>query len=292
MLRRAIHDRRSIHAAGNSRAVGRNSLSALPTKGLVIIDYKITGCIVTHNNSKSIDETVRTLLENTKDIDFTLYAVDNDSTDGTPEHIEAHYPQVQVIYNKKNPGFGSGHNVVRDRLDSKYHCVINPDITIDRDVIRQMAEYMDEHPEIGLLSPAICFPDGRPQILGKRTPTLRYLAASRLRDGDEPGAVLREYAMLDCDLTKPQEIENATGCFMMFRTDLFKEIGGFDERYFLYFEDCDITRTVRTKAKVIYYPEAVVYHVWGRDSKKDLRLTLVQISSMVKFFAKWALRKG
>ena len=261
-------------------------------KGLVIIDYKITGCIVTHNNIRSIDETVKTLLENTGDIDFTLYAVDNASEDGTPEFIERTYPQVQVIYNKKNPGFGSGHNVVRDRLDSKYHCVINPDISIDRNVIKQMAEYMDEHPEIGLLSPKICFPDGRPQILGKRTPTLRYLAASRLRDGGEPSPLLREYAMLDTDLSVPCEIENATGCFMMFRTDVFREIGGFDERYFLYFEDCDITRTVRTKAKVVYYPETVVYHVWGRDSKKDLRLTLVQIASMCKFFTKWAFRKG
>ena len=92
-----------IHRESRKGFISREG-SARPTKGLVIIDYKITGCIVTHNNSKSIDETVRTLLENTKDIDFTLYAVDNDSTDGTPEHIEAHYPQVQVIYNKKNPG--------------------------------------------------------------------------------------------------------------------------------------------------------------------------------------------
>ncbi|HBL40034.1 MAG TPA: hypothetical protein DDY98_00065 [Ruminococcaceae bacterium] len=244
------------------------------------------------NNKGSIDETVKTLLEQTKKYNFTLYAVDNASTDGTPEHLTQTYPQVQVIYNNKNSGFGSGHNVVRDRLDSKYHCVINPDISIDSDVIAKMAEYMDEHPEIGLLSPKICFPDGRPQILGKRNPKLRYLAASRMRDGSEPGKLLREYAMMDADLTKTQEIENATGCFMMFRTDLFREIGGFDERYFLYFEDCDITRTVRTKAKAVYYPEAVVYHVWGRESKKNFKLMLVQVSSMLKYFAKWAFRKG
>ena len=146
---------------------------------------------------------------------------------------------------------------------------------------------MEEHPEIGLLSPKICFPDGRSQILGKRNPKIKYLIASRMRDEANPSPELREYAMLDEDLSVPCEIENATGCFMMFRTDLFKKIGGFDKRYFMYFEDCDITRTVRKYAKAVFYPEAVVYHVWGRESKKNFKLMLVQISSMFKYFIKW-----
>ena len=108
-----------------------------------------------------------------------------------------------------------------------------------------------------------------------------------MRDESDPSPELREYAMLDEDLSVPCEIENATGCFMMFRTDLFKKIGGFDKRYFMYFEDCDITRTVRKYAKAVFYPEAVVYHVWGRESKKNFKLMLVQISSMLKYFIKW-----
>lgn len=235
----------------------------------------------------SIDETLSTLLKHTKGVDFKLKVVDNLSTDGTVEHIRKNYPEVEVIEPGTNKGFGSGHNVVLPLLDSEYHCVINPDISISEDVITKMAEYMDKHTEIGLLSPKICFPDGRSQILGKRTPKIKYLVASRMRDESNPAPALREYAMLDEDLSKPCEIENATGCFMMFRTDLFKKIGGFDERYFMYFEDSDISRTVRQHAKLIFYPEATVYHVWGRESKKNLKLMLVQISSMFKFFIKW-----
>ncbi|MBO5359743.1 MAG: glycosyltransferase family 2 protein [Clostridia bacterium] len=253
---------------------------------MVQINSYVTGCIVTHNNMSSIDETITTLLENTKGVDFKLTVVDNMSTDSTPAHIREKYPEVKVIEPHTNNGFGCGHNIVLSELDSKYHCVINPDISISDDVIAKMAAYMDEHPEIGLLSPRICFPDGRMQILGKRNPKIKYLVASRMR-GDEPGKLLREYAMLDEDLDSPLEIENATGCFMMFRTELFKKLGGFDKRYFMYFEDCDITRSVAKHAKVIYYPEAVVYHVWGRESKKNFRLMLVQISSMFKYFAKW-----
>lgn len=238
----------------------------------------------------SIDETVKTLLGQTKGVSFELFVVDNLSDDGTAEHIKKEYSAVRVVEPGTNKGFGSGHNVVLSELDSDYHCVINPDISISDDVITKMVEYMQAHPEIGLLSPRICFPDGRNQILGKRNPKIKYLAASRMRDESNPSAELREYAMLDEDLTVPCEIENATGCFMMFRTELFKKIGGFDERYFMYFEDCDITRTVRKTAKAVYYPEAIVYHVWGRESKKNFRLMLVQICSMFKYFIKW--RKG
>lgn len=259
-------------------------------KGMVRINTYVTGCIVTYNNMSSIDQTISTLLENTKGVDFKLAVVDNMSADSTPEHIRRTYPAVEVIEPHTNNGFGSGHNVVLPRLESKYHCVINPDISISDDVIAKMAAYMDAHPEIGLLSPKICFPDGRMQILGKRNPKIKYLVASRMRGEGEPGGLLREYAMLDTDLSVPVEIENATGCFMMFRTELFKKIGGFDERYFMYFEDCDITREVRRHAKAVFYPEAVVYHVWGRESKKNFKLMLVQISSMLKYFTKW--RKG
>lgn len=238
----------------------------------------------------SINETIKTLLDNTTGVDFSLFVVDNLSTDGTAEYIKKEYSKVNVIEPGTNKGFGSGHNTVLPLLDSKYHCVINPDISISEDVIAKMVDYMEAHPQIGLLSPRICFPDGRNQILGKRNPKIKYLAASRMRDEGNPSPELREYAMLDEDLSVPCEIENATGCFMMFRTDLFKKIGGFDERYFMYFEDCDITRTVRKTSKAVYFPDAVVYHVWGRESKKNFRLMLVQICSMFKYFIKW--RKG
>lgn len=251
----------------------------------------VSGCIVTYNNIGKIEETIESLLKFTVGVDFRLTVIDNGSTDGTPEFVEKNYsPRVKVIRNDKNIGFGAGHNLMLNELDSDYHCVINPDIRIKSDVITQMAAYMDENENIGLLSPQICFPDGRPQILGKRNPTLQYLVASRMRSGDEPGKILSEYAMLDEDLSKPCKIQNATGCFMMFRTSVFEKINGFDEGFFLYFEDCDITRRVNEVSDVIYYPYSTIYHVWGRDSKKNTRLMLIQIKSMFRYFHKWGCK--
>ena len=247
----------------------------------------VTGCIVTYNNMKTIDNAVRSLLDNTA-CSFRLYAVDNGSTDGTVQYIKDNFPQVTVLETGNNKGFGAGHNYILNRLDSDYHAIINPDIIIRDDVISKMVEYLEEHSEIGMLSPEIRFPDGRLQILGKKNPKPKYLVASRLRRG-APGKILSEYAMLDKDLSVPQEIQNATGCFMFIRTDLFKKLGGFDERYFMYFEDCDLTRKVNEVSKVVYYPGATVFHEWGRESKKNFKLKIVQIKSMVKYYSKWGI---
>ncbi len=249
----------------------------------------ITGCIVTYNNIATIDNALSSLLGCTA-ASFELFVVDNGSTDGTLEHIEKNYPQVTIVKTGGNIGFGAGHNYILDKLNSEYHAIINPDIIVRDDVLSKMAEYLDNNPDIGMLSPEIRFPDGRLQILGKKNPSLPYLISSRLRGSGEPSEKLREYAMLDCDLSKPLCIENATGCFMFIRTSLFKEIGGFDKRYFMYFEDCDLTREVNKRSKTLYYPDATVYHEWGRESKKNFRLKLIQINSMLHYFAKWGLK--
>lgn len=246
----------------------------------------VTGCIVTYNNMSTIGQTLNSLFEFTKDIDFKLYVVDNVSTDGTVDFIKNNYPQVELIQQNKNSGFGAGHNVAIDLIDSDYHFVINPDIVLIENSIKIMVDYLEKNNDIGLLSPKICFPDGREQILGKRNPHLKYIFASRFRS-DELSSLLKEYAMLDTDLSHPVDIENASGCFMAFRTSVLKSIGGFDKRYFMYFEDADITREVKRISHAVYYPDAVVSHVWNRDSKKNYKLLLIHIHSMLKYYLKW-----
>lgn len=254
-----------------------------------IMNKKITGCIVTYNNIATIDNALGSLFKCTE-VPFELYVVDNGSTDGTIEHIEKNYPEVTLVKSGGNIGFGAGHNFILDRLDSDYHVIINPDIIVRDDVLAILAEFLDKNSDIGMVSPEIRFPDGRLQILGKKNPCPAYLIASRLRGDGEPGKLLSEYAMLDRDLSKPTDIENATGCFMFIRTKLFKEIGGFDSRYFMYFEDCDLTREVNLRSRAVYYPGATVYHEWGRESKKNFKLKLIQINSMISYFRKWGLK--
>lgn len=249
-------------------------------------NYKVSGCIVTYNNKDIIERTIKSVLDCTKGVEFELFVVDNGSTDGTAELIEKSFPQVKVIRSENN-GFGAGHNKVLPLLDSKYHVVINPDIILKSDVITELSLFADGHEDVGLLSPQIRFEDGRIQQLGKRNPTLRYLASHRFHKGDEPSKTMIEYCMLDKTGNEPFEITNATGCFMFFRTSVFKQLGGFDERFFMYLEDCDIARRVSQKYKALHYPAADVYHLWERGSKKSKKLLLFHIQSILKYFFKW-----
>ncbi len=252
----------------------------------------VSACIVTYNNEDKIYDAVRSMLDNVKAKDFTLYIVDNGSSDNTLSIIKSSFgddPRVFLMETYANDGFGAGHNKVIPLLNSKYHCVVNPDIILDSDVVSMMAGYMDTHADVVQLSPRIQFPDGTDQVLGKRIPHLPYLLISHFRDKNgAPNVVMRHYAMLGkYDRGLPFKIRNATGCFMLFRTDVFKELGGFDPRYFMYFEDCDITREMNKKGTVLFYPEAVVYHAWERGSSSNKKLKIIHIQSMLKYYVKW-----
>ncbi|MGN0469228.1 MAG: glycosyltransferase family 2 protein [Acutalibacteraceae bacterium] len=251
---------------------------------------KVSGCIVTYNNKDKIARTIESVLENTKGVDFELFVVDNNSADGTAQYIKENFPGVTVIESRTNSGFGAGHNKVLPFLTSEYHVVINPDIILKDDVITELASYADSHSDIGLISPQIRFEDGRIQQLGKRNPTIRYLGCHWFHKGDEPSKTMTEYCMLDMPQDKPFEITNATGCFMFFRTSVFKELGGFDERFFMYLEDCDIARRVAQKYKAVHYPMASVFHLWERGSKTNKKLLKIHIESILKYFLKWGFR--
>lgn len=251
---------------------------------------KVSGCIVTYNAKDKISATIESVLEKTVGVDFTLYVVDNASSDGTAEFIKEKYPDVIVIESGENSGFGAGHNKVIPFLESDYHAVINPDILLKDDVLTELAEYAEKDSEIGLLSPQIRFEDGRLQMLAKRNPTVRYLGGHWFHKGDEPDRLMTEYCMLDMPDDEPFEITNATGCFMFFRTSVFRQLGGFDERFFMYLEDCDIARRVSEKYKALHYPMATVYHLWERESKRNKKLLLIHIQSIIKYFLKWGIR--
>lgn len=253
-------------------------------------DYTVSGCVVTYNNKDKIERTIQSILDKTKGVSFKLYVVDNASSDGTPEFIREKFSQVTVIDAGINAGFGAGHNKVIPYLKSKYHVVINPDIILESDIITELSEYADTDEKIGLLSPQIRFEDGRLQQLAKRNPTVRYLGSHWFHKGDEPSKAITEYCMLDMPDTEPFEITNATGCFMFFRTSVFKELGGFDERFFMYLEDCDIARRVCEKYKALHYPMAYVYHLWERESKRNKKLLMIHIQSIIKYFLKWGIK--
>ncbi len=252
-------------------------------------EKKLSVCIVNYRCEDKIREALRTLFEYTKGVKLTVYVVDNDSRDDGLQKLKAEFPSIVAIENDKNKGFGYGHNAVLPYLESDYHAIVNPDIVFDRDALSELIGYMEKNPDVGVTTPQIRFPDGTDQLLPKLNPVFlalfgRHMFKKKLRP------VVEHYQMLDKDLTKPTDIEFATGCFILMRTEIFKKIGGFDTRFFMYFEDMDITRRARETARAVYYPYTYVYHAWERSSSHKPIYFAILVISMFKYFGKWGFK--
>lgn len=244
----------------------------------------VTGSIVTYNNGKIIERCIASILEQTKGCRFRLYVYDNCSSDDTVSKIRSGFPQVKVIEGKANKGFGYGHNQVIKRVKSQYHAVINPDIFLDTDVITQMAEYMAGHPEIGILMPKVLNPDGTEQHLPKRQPNFKYVILSKFK---KYRYYRDEYTRAGEDICAPVKCENISGSFFVADTAALKQLNGFDERYFMYFEDADLGKRMAGIKEIVYHPDYYVYHEWKRDNTKSFKGIRIFLTSMVKYILKW-----
>ncbi len=255
-------------------------------------DYTVSASIVLYNGFDEASSCIRSVLDATTGVPMHTFLIDNASPDGAGRKLQEHFGnEATVICSSENLGYGKGHNLCLEQLSSKYHAVINPDITLTEDAVTALCRYLDEHPDVVMVTPQLRFPDGRVQHIAKRTPNVLALAARQLNFG-----FLKKYEnyylMLDKDLSVPQEIQFCSGCFFVMRTDVFKAIGGFDPAYFMYVEDADITRKAMAHGKVVYLPTTFVYHSWHRAARRRLRPFLMQLRSMARYFAKWGFCFG
>ena len=250
---------------------------------------KASASIVVYNGADEAILAAKSLLEHTKDVSLQIYLIDNKSPDNSAKLLkEARFDaDVQVICLDENIGFGSGHNTVLPMLDSDYHFIVNPDITLNEDAVSKLCNWLDRHGDVVMAAPRLAFPNGEEQYTAKRVPTFMALLARQLHIFK---GVEKRYRMLDEDLSKPQEIQFCTGCFNVIRTEVFKAIGGFDESYFMYVEDADITRRAMKMGKVMYVPQVCVTHAWHRDANKKWKNFWMQIKSMFHYWKIWGFK--
>lgn len=219
-----------------------------------------------------------------------MYLIDNSPNDSLKflGSIEG----VEYIYLNKNVGYGAAHNVAisRAKIESTYHAVLNPDISFASSIIDVAYFYMEKNSEVGLLSPRIIFPDGRPQNMCRLLPTPFDLIARRfIPDLLKPlfKKSSQNYLLQGLDFGKTQNIPNLPGSFMFIRTSVFDDVGGFDETFFMYLEDIDLTRRIHTKYKTEFYPEITISHTLEQGSYKSKKLLKYHIRSAINYFNKW-----
>lgn len=253
-------------------------------------NYRISACVVTYNSGNEIRNVLNSLMNSSIKESLEVYVVDNNSSDETNLIIEKEFPKVHLIKMKENVGFGAGHNQIISRVESKYHLIVNPDINFDTKILEGLAEYMDENLDVVIVSPKILNHDETEQYLPKLNPKIRYFLGGRF---EKYGGLFTkwrdEYTRRNETFIEPTDIEFCTGCFMFTRTSTLKQVGGFDERYFLHFEDADLARMMKQKGNVIFHPEYEVHHLWKRDNVKSRKVFVIALQSMFKYFKKWGL---
>ena len=258
---------------------------------------ELSACIVVYNGAEEALRAAQTVLDCTRRHPLTLYLVDNASPDGSGQRLTraaadgtlrtAPGQQVQVLCRTQNGGFGTGHNTVLSLLHSRVHFILNPDIQLTADTLSDLADWMAEHPDAVMARPGLRFPDGRPQSLPLRRCALRPMVYRQLPFLKFWEKYNRAYLMEGEDLSAPVEIEFCTGSFSAVRTAEFKAVGGFDEHYFMYVEDADLTQKMRTKGKAYLVPQYTAIHAWHRAAHRSLKPFLWQLRSLLRYFSKW-----
>lgn len=251
--------------------------------------YQISASIVVYKNDPAeVVAAVRSVLSTALHVRCTV--VDNSPTPNLrPSVIDNGAEYVHMV---RNAGFGSGHNTAlrQDIERSEYHLVLNPDVSFEPEIPLALYQFMNDHPTVGLVMPRILYPDGNNQRLCKKLPTPLDLIGRRFMGNIGRSFLskrLRSYEMLDVDLEVTREIPCLSGCFMFMRSAALREVGYFDERYFMYMEDVDLCRRIGEHYRTVFYPDVVVTHGYAKGSYRDPTLLRYHLRSAFKYFMKW-----
>lgn len=248
-------------------------------------DFKInaSASVVLYNNS---EKQLKGLLESFPFNYVELIVYDNSPNDSLKLFFKD-YP-CTYFNSSNNVGFGRGHNEAFKLLKniSDYHFIINPDVKFDQNVIGEMIRFMDSDISIGLSAPKIVYPDGSLQYSCRLLPSPIDLFFRRFPIRTfKKRAVKHELRFTD--YKQAMDVPFLLGCFFVFRTEVFMSIDGFDERYFMYLEDADISRKVLKISRVAFNSEVSVYHEYARGSTRNYKLFKYHLESAFKYFQKW-----
>jgi GT2 family glycosyltransferase len=171
--------------------------------------------------------------------------------------------------------------------------VLNPDVLLTEPALLRAMQFMIENIGVGLLTPKILSFDGEQQYLCKKNPNMLDMlirAAPFLFSKRFYNERMSEFEMRNHDYQSIiSSVPYPSGCFMFFRYSILAAIGGFDERFFLHYEDADIGRSVSCISNTTYVPEVVIHHKWSRETHKSFRMKIVTIISGFKYLWKWSL---
>ncbi|MCP9290862.1 glycosyltransferase [Gracilimonas sediminicola] len=256
--------------------------NAAPHISVVIVNYKVKEYIANLLNS---------LKKAQHDFALEIFVVDNDSGDDSVSYLKQRYPEVNYIANEENVGFGKANNQAIRQANGEFTLIINPDTLVSEDTLDVLVNHMNENPECGAAGCKILNPDGTFAPESRRSIPTIWSASCKvfgLNTLFPESKLFSQYYLSWMGEDEAGEIPVLSGSFMFWRTDLLKELDGFDERFFMYGEDIDLCyRVQKTDYRIDYVPDTSIIHYKGESTKKgDLRYIRIFNKALYQFFDK------
>lgn len=247
--------------------------------------------IVSWNTKDLLSQCIESIKAQTKRTSFKIIVVDNCSTDGSPEMVEESFPDITLIKNQLNKGFGKANNQGLAKARGKYILFLNSDIVVGENCLDEMFGFMEQNPEVAASSCKLTFPDGTLQHSCRRFPRFKtfFLMLLGLRYLFPEMKTFREYLMLDWDHADAKEVDQIMGSFMFMRKDVLDQVGSFDERYWMYFEEVDLCLRIKKAGwKIVHIPYVSAVHFLSKSAEQwgEAKRTIEFQTSLLKYFRK------
>lgn len=250
---------------------------------------EISASIVLYNTEeKDVENVVKSMLNN--NLNLKLFLIDNSKSDCL-SFMERLDERILYIHNPSNPGFGSGHNIAILKamtLGSKYHFIVNPDISFTEDVIKPMVDFMANDEKIGMIMPQVLNKDGSVQNLPKLLPSPFSVLWRKIKLPH--GAYMKFINIYELREVPKDFIYNTpilSGCFTLLNLNAINKVGMYDHKFFMYFEDWDLSRRIHKHYKTIYFPKVSVVHEYESGANKNKKLFKIFVKSAITYFNKW-----
>ena len=197
--------------------------------------------------------------------------------------------ELRLLHGHGNVGYGAAHNLIINNLDTGFHLMLNPDVVLDKLFLSEGVNYLIDHDDVALAVPMASHENGDRQFLCKRYPSVLTLFVRGFLPRNLHKLFskrLARYEMRDLhDDQINEDIPIGSGCCMLSRSSMLKAVHGFDERYFLYFEDFDLSLRIRQQGRIAYLPTMKIVHGGGYAARKGFSHVSMFVRSAIRFFA-------
>ncbi|MFH1404940.1 MAG: glycosyltransferase family 2 protein [Patescibacteria group bacterium] len=254
--------------------------------------------IVHYNTPGLLRQTLKGIFSSCPQCTYEVIVVDNNPGMRIKDKVQQEFPNVKVIASDSNLGFGGGMNLAMERACGKYFFVFNPDIALFPGAIEELYRFMEKNLDVGIVGPQLLHPDRSIQNSCYRFAnpmTIVYRRVPLLRSIEHAKKSVADYLMAEWDHGQTRDVDHLLGAAMFIRSQAIKQVGGFDPRFFIYFEDQDLCRRFwENNWRVVYHPDASIIHYHRRETAeggfiKQLTnpLTKMQIKSAIEYYKKY-----